>query len=96
MTCSDDAGEVACQMTCGKVMACCGGVCKDLCGNCQAVNVPGFLTKHTDHKSEIMIVPMFLARISVARVADTKDATSPALSLVSHVWTRVIGFANIK
>ncbi|KIO17978.1 hypothetical protein M407DRAFT_226703 [Tulasnella calospora MUT 4182] len=49
MACSDDAGEAICQMTCGKVMTCCGAVCKDLCGNCQAVNPPGFLTKHTDH-----------------------------------------------
>ncbi|KIO31502.1 hypothetical protein M407DRAFT_67906 [Tulasnella calospora MUT 4182] len=49
MACSDDAGEVICQVTCGKVMACCGGVCEDLCGNCQGVNAPGSFTKHTDH-----------------------------------------------
>ncbi|KAG9045580.1 hypothetical protein FS837_006067 [Tulasnella sp. UAMH 9824] len=46
--------------------------------------------------TEIMIAQKSLASISVARVADITHVISRVLTPVNHVWTLVIGFANIK
>lgn len=46
--------------------------------------------------TEITIAQKPRASINAARVADIAHVTFRVLSLVNHVWTLVIGFANIK